>query len=371
MPPQLDGPTFALPVERQPAAPEPKEAGVKPGARQQPLVWFNITLLGVYHAVALATALSGVLMVRTWCWAYFYAHFAGFGVTGGVHRLWSHRSYKARRPLRYFLALCFSTAGQNTILNWVRDHRVHHKFTETDADPHNAKRGFFFAHVGWLMMRKHPEVYRQGSKVDLSDVEKDPVVQWHTRNFTWLKIVFCWLIPIIIPIYFWNERWWASVLSCVVRLVYTVNMSWLVNSAAHLYGTHPYDKRINPTENALVSFLSLGEGWHNYHHIFPWDYKAAEHKYHINMTSWLLDQFARIGWAYDLKTASPELVSRVAQRFGDGSRPAAGEHGGEHVADHFREVPYDEYVRVAEEDDAVTGVHQLKNARDVTRHRLA
>ena len=70
---------------------------------------------------------------------------------------------------------------QNTIMEWVRDHRVHHKFTETDADPHNVKRGFFFAHVGWLMQKKHPEVLRQGRKVDLSDVLSDPVVQWHEK----------------------------------------------------------------------------------------------------------------------------------------------------------------------------------------------
>lgn len=73
----------------------------------------------------------------------------GFGVTGGVHRLWSHRAYKAKTPLRIILMLCFSLAGQNPIYDWVRDHRVHHKFSETKADPHDSNRGFFFAHVGW------------------------------------------------------------------------------------------------------------------------------------------------------------------------------------------------------------------------------
>ena len=76
---------------------------------------------------------------------------------------------------------------QNTIYEWVRDHRVHHKYSETDADPHNANRGFFFAHVGWLMMRKHPDVIEKGRKVDMSDVTNDPVVQFHEK---WVLITF-------------------------------------------------------------------------------------------------------------------------------------------------------------------------------------
>lgn len=105
----------------------------------------------------------------------------GFGVTAGVHRLWSHRSYKAKTPLRIILMLCFSLSGQNTIYDWVRDHRVHHKFSETEADPHNSNRGFFFAHIGWLMMNKHPEVVRKGRMLDMNDIVNDPVVQFHQK----------------------------------------------------------------------------------------------------------------------------------------------------------------------------------------------
>ena len=72
-------------------------------------------------------------------------------------------------------------SSQNSIFHWVRDHRVHHKFSETDADPHNAKRGFFNAHVGWLMLKKHPEVLRRGKQVDMSDVLADPVVQFQEK----------------------------------------------------------------------------------------------------------------------------------------------------------------------------------------------
>ncbi len=72
-------------------------------------------------------------------------------MTAGAHRLWSHRSYKARLPLRCFLAFANSMATENSLYVWCRDHRVHHKFSETNADPHNAKRGFFFAHVSQFL----------------------------------------------------------------------------------------------------------------------------------------------------------------------------------------------------------------------------
>ena len=74
-----------------------------------------------------------------------------------------------------------TVAFQNHIYEWVRDHRVHHKFTDTDADPHNSKRGFFFSHMGWLMVRKHPDVFTKGKTVDMSDLERDPIVMWQKK----------------------------------------------------------------------------------------------------------------------------------------------------------------------------------------------
>lgn len=106
---------------------------------------------------------------------------ASMGVTAGAHRLWAHRTYKAKLPLRIFLMICQTTMLQNDIYEWVRDHRVHHKFTDTDADPHNSRRGFFFSHIGWLMLKKHKDVQVKGKTVDMSDIESDPVVQWQRK----------------------------------------------------------------------------------------------------------------------------------------------------------------------------------------------
>lgn len=132
---------------------------------------------------------------------------------------------------------------QNTLYEWVRDHRVHHKFSETDADPHNSKRGFFFAHVGWLMMHKHPEVLRRGRQLDMSDILSDPVVQFHQKYFIPLKLLFCFVLPVIVPVYFFNDSWyWAMMTEMVLRYTFSLNFTWSVNSAAHMWGTRPYDK---------------------------------------------------------------------------------------------------------------------------------
>ena len=106
---------------------------------------------------------------------------SALGITVGTHRLWAHRCYNARLPMRVLLAVFQTLAFQNHIYEWVRDHRVHHKFTDTDADPHNSSRGFFFSHMGWLMVRKHPDVSAKGCAVDMKDLEADPVVMWQKK----------------------------------------------------------------------------------------------------------------------------------------------------------------------------------------------
>nr|CAI5820449.1 unnamed protein product [Callosobruchus analis] len=135
-----------------------------------------------------------------------------------------------------------SAALQNDIHEWVRDHRVHHKFTDTDADPHNSNRGFFFSHIGWLMVKKHPMVISKGKTVDMSDIEADPVVQFQKRHYILMVTLLTFMIPAHIPWYFWGENWWVSWYVTIARYTLSLNFTWLVNSAAHIWGTKPYDK---------------------------------------------------------------------------------------------------------------------------------
>ncbi|KAL1465368.1 hypothetical protein WDU94_004947 [Cyamophila willieti] len=171
------------------------------------------------------------------------------------------------------------------------------------------------------MRRKHPLVIEKGRMVDMSDVMADPLVRFHEKHFIWFKLVMCFIVPTVIPCYFWGESILISVLMLnFLRYIVALNFTWAVNSAAHIWGNKPFDERIMPAENRLVSILALGEGWHNYHHVFPWDYKAAElGNYSFNITTMFIDLFAKIGWAYDRKQPSAELVRNTALRHGDGT----------------------------------------------------
>lgn len=202
---------------------------------------------------------------------------SGFGVTVGAHRLWAHRSFKAKLPLRIFLAIGQSIAGQNCLYIWCRDHRVHHKFSDTDADPHNSKRGVFFSHVGWLLHKKHPDVIEKGKKLNLDDLMSDPVVYWQQKMYYPIYFVSAFLLPVVVPPYLWNESWVTSFfVNYIFRHGYVLHSTWFVNSAAHLWGDKPYDNKIPPSDNKWVSYVTLGEGYHNYHHTFPYDYSTSE-----------------------------------------------------------------------------------------------
>ncbi|XP_051160805.1 acyl-CoA Delta(11) desaturase-like [Leptopilina boulardi] len=226
------------------------------------LKWKMTIYILLLHIIALYSLLTFPYSKkkRTLLFSIFMMFIAGFGVTIGVHRFWTHRSFKAKWPLRLILLYCYYSCGQENGRSWVRDHRIHHKYTETDADPHNSNRGFFFSHVGWLMMHRHPEVIRRGKQIDMSDIYADPLVAFGEN----------------------------------------------------------YNRTIAPSENKFVSLVALGEGWHNYHHSFPYDYKCAElGKYSLNYSTFLLDMFAKIGWAYDLKQPSKELIIAVMEKKGN------------------------------------------------------
>jgi len=246
---------------------------------------------------------------------------SGFGITAGVHRLWSHRSYKAKWPLRLLLCVLFTITGQRDIYTWALDHRIHHKFSETDSDPHNVNRGFFFAHIGWLFLTPHPDVVERRKHVDMSDLEADPIVMFQKKYYPIFFFLFVIALPVFIPVYFWNESLWISFfINFNFRFAITLNIAFFVNSVAHLWGAKPYDKTFKSVESLAVSIAALGEGWHNYHHVFPWDYKTGELGNYFNLSTQFIDFFAWLGWAYDRKSVTPTMVERRANRTGDGSR---------------------------------------------------
>lgn len=298
--------------------------GTDPNFKRK-IVWFNTLGFAVLHLAALiGVPFLYFCNFYTLVWSFSIAIISGEGVTLGAHRFYSHKAFKATSVTKAVLLILQTIAGQNCMYIWVRDHRQHHKFSDTDADPHNANRGFFFSHIGWLMSRKHPEVIRKGKTIDMSDLEADKLVMFQKKYYKPLYAIFALAIPILTPVYLWKENIFCSFfVSYMTRYIIVLNVTWLVNSAAHVFGTKPYDRTMRPVECALVSLVTAGEGWHNYHHAFPWDYRAAELGMKFNFTTFVINQLARFGLVYDLKTAPYSIVEHRIHRTGDGSHPIA------------------------------------------------
>ncbi|XP_075992895.1 acyl-CoA Delta(11) desaturase-like [Anticarsia gemmatalis] len=286
--------------------------------------WRNILSISYMHLI---TPYAIYLMITQATWqtnlfAYILYVVSLIGVTAGAHRLWSHRSYKAKAPLQIILLIFHSIAHQGSVIHWSRDHRLHHKYSDTDVDPHNARRGFFFSHIGWLLVKKQPQVIAQGRSIDMSDLQNHPLLSFQHRYYIPLALFFCFFLPSTIPLLWGEKLWSAFFVAGMLRLVLSQHATFLINSAAHTWGVKPYDQGILPAEHKLIAILTTGEGLHNFHHTFPWDYRAGElGGYWTNPTWLVLDLLSKVGLAYDFKTVSAEMIEKRVKRTGDGSHP--------------------------------------------------
>jgi len=283
---------------------------------KQEIVWKNIVKFIILHTLAgYSLTLFPSLGLYSWLWLLTTYLVSGLGITAGAHRFWSHKTFKAKLPLRLFLVFANSMAGENSIYIWSRDHRTHHKFSETDADPHNAKRGFFFSHIGWLCVRKHPRVTSAGKTINMADLEADSLVMFQHHHYMVWFTTCAFIFPSIVPT-LWGESLVTAYFIAVLRYVGVLHFTWLVNSAAHMFGMKPYDASIGPTENMGVSVLALGEGFHNYHHTFPYDYSTSEWGLNLNFTTAFIHLMHTIGQAYDLRKPSQKTIEARIIRTG-------------------------------------------------------
>ncbi|VDL73901.1 unnamed protein product [Nippostrongylus brasiliensis] len=284
------------------------------------IVWRNVILFAMLH-VGAVIGFYQLIFVAKWAtvfWSLFLHVVGAIGITAGAHRLWSHRAYKANLPYRILLMIMDTTAFQNDIIEWARDHRCHHKWTDTHADPHNTNRGFFFSHMGWLLVKKHPQIKEQGKKLDLSDLFADPVLVFQRRYYLPMVILLCFLMPAAIPVKLWGESALVAFYTAsLFRYCFLLHSTWFINSVAHMFGYRPYDTRITPVESVWTSVTAVGEGGHNFHHTFPQDYRASEYSLKLNWTCLFIDAFAAIGWVYDRKSVSEEYIKRQCAKYGD------------------------------------------------------
>jgi len=231
----------------------------------------------------------------------------GFGITCGAHRLWSHRSYTAELPFRWVLMLLNSFANQGTIYHWARDHRAHHKWTDTPADPHDTTRGFFYAHIGWLLLPKTPELKEKGGGIPCGDLLADPVVgfqKWAEEKFMFMELLSFGL-PTLYSKIMYDDVLLGFLVHGMLRWLITLHATWCVNSVAHFFGEATYDQASSARQSLFTALVAVGEGWHSYHHKYPWDYATSELGLHRqwNPSKLFIDFGCLLGQVKHLKRA--------------------------------------------------------------------
>ncbi|HEY2674902.1 MAG TPA: acyl-CoA desaturase [Rugosimonospora sp.] len=247
------------------------------------------------------------------------------GVTVGFHRHFTHRSFKATRPLRIALAVTGSLAVQGPILHWVADHRRHHTYSDQEGDPHSPwefgtspaalARGFWHAHLGWILNRDLTNQQRFAP-----DLLADPDLLRVDRLF-WLWTLITLTAPALIGgLVTWS--WWGALTAFLwaglVRVAFLHHITWSVNSVCHMIGDRPFASRDKSANVWPLAILSMGESWHNLHHADPTSARHGVGPGQIDVSARLIWMFEKAGWARDVRWPTPERLARLRASGVDG-----------------------------------------------------
>ncbi|KAL6074631.1 Acyl-CoA desaturase [Balamuthia mandrillaris] len=271
----------------------------------QEINWVTTTYLFVTPLIALYGLITCEHYWQTWLLAFVHYQLGGQGITMGYHRLFSHRSFSAHPIVKYILLFFATGCFQMSCLDWANDHRAHHRYTDTPKDPYNINNGFWYAHMGWLLRHRKVE-----SKSDISDLRADPVLRFQHKWFLPLAVLQGYVLPTVIAGLFWGDWWGGFFIAGIFSRVIILQSTFCVNSVAHYWGDFTYADQRSPKDSWLVGLLTFGEGYHNFHHEFPYDYRNGAHWKAFDPTKWIIWALSFVGLTYDLKLFSKETIAK-------------------------------------------------------------
>jgi stearoyl-CoA desaturase (Delta-9 desaturase) len=235
----------------------------------------------------------------------------GTSVTAGYHRLFSHKTYEAAWPVRPFFLIFGAAALENSVLNWAADHRIHHSHVDEEKDPYNITKGFWWAHIGWIFF----DIERPRHTV-VRDLAEDPLVVWQDRWYRTIGLGIAFGVPLLVGLLT------GRVLGClliggVLRVVASHHGTFFINSLCHMVGTQPYSQEHSARDSPVMAVLAFGEGYHNYHHSFPFDYRNGVRGWHFDPAKWLIWGLSKVGLVRGLRRASDVqiLKARIEVQF--------------------------------------------------------
>ncbi len=234
----------------------------------------------------------------------------GMSICAGYHRFFSHKTYEASPAIQALYAFFGAMAAENSILWWSASHRVHHKYQDKDWDPYNIRRGFWWAHIVWIF-------YKWEEKTDSfensPDLLANPIVMWQHRWKNVILILGGFGIPAAIGAMFGDPiagLLWGGFL----RIVIVHHTTFFVNSLAHTLGKPTYNVDATARDNWFVAILTLGEGYHSFHHRFPADFRNGIRWYHWDPAKWFIRALRWMGLASELRTANPPQIEQARLR---------------------------------------------------------
>ena len=240
----------------------------------------------------------------------------GLSITVGYHRLFSHRSHNAKWPLVLFYSIFGAGSFQNSIIEWCSDHRRHHKMTDSEDDPYSASRGFWYSHIGWILLE---EENFTNDFSNVKDLQESRIIMWQHRNVFIIGAFSGLILPAIIGLAIGGI---SGAVGCFVwaglaRVVFVHHGTFLINSAAHIWGTQPYSEENSSRDSFWLAFLTFGEGYHNFHHTFQADYRNGHKWYHMDPSKWWIQSFKYLGLNTNLKSTPKHSIeiAKVNMRF--------------------------------------------------------
>jgi len=277
-----------------------------------PINWGVTAVLGLtfFVAITIVPWYGIVHGYSAWAWAFFgvFLLLNGIGIGSGYHRLWSHRTYDAHPVLKWILAVMGGMSLQNSIIIWSARHRAHHRdVDDNDKDPYSIGRGFWFAHIGW-MLREY-----QSGIIDYSvvrDLEQDPVAAWQHRWYWTLVLVTNLAVPLLLG-WLTGDVIGMFLLAGIARLVVSHHVTFFINSLAHMWGKQPYTDENTARDQHFLALITYGEGYHNYHHLFQSDYRCGIRWWHLDMNKWFISTCALLGLVKNRKRAPQFKILRA------------------------------------------------------------
>lgn len=235
----------------------------------------------------------------------FYMVATGLAITVGYHRLLSHNTYKTNRFIQFTLLFFGAAAFEQSGLTWSSGHRDHHRFVDTDLDPYSIKKGFWYAHIGWMTLWHQKPDYN-----NVKDLLKDKLVMHQHNHYVLWGFVAGIATPIVIGALI-GHALGALILAVGLRLTLVYHATFCINSVCHTFGKPTFDIHATARDHWFVAILTYGEGYHNFHHRFPTDFRNGIRWYHWDPSKWVIIILKKLGLAWDLQTVSDETIRQA------------------------------------------------------------